>query len=86
MSDFDEIVESYMPAAEVLEITRDEVESAVFRAIRMDRRCESCRHSRAPWDLLEHVAKWGVLPIYKRRCIKEPRRVTCPRWERLEIT
>lgn len=84
-NDFDQIVESYMPAAAILMMTRGEVESAVFCAMRMERRCESCRYSRAPHGVEQIARGVGILPIYHRRCLKQPPCTRCPDWQRLEI-
>lgn len=84
-NDFDQIVDSYLPAAAILAMTRSEVESAVLNATRFDHRCESCRHSRAPHGAVTIAEMTGGLPVYKRRCGRAPLTLRCPRWERLEI-
>jgi len=74
-----------MPAARVLLISRAEVELAVLRALRIERRCPSCRFSRAPYNAVEIAQVRNVLPIYRRRCIRQPTYKRCPHWQRLEV-
>jgi hypothetical protein len=85
MSDFDEIVDSYMPAARYLLLSRAHVEMAVLKARRIEKRCPSCRFSRAPYNVLEIAQVRKVLCIFKRRCIRRGVQQTCSDWEPLEV-
>lgn len=78
------IVDSYMPAATILGLTRDEVDMAVRRATRFMGTCVSCRFSRAPSDAEEIARDDGYLPVYLRRCTLLPIRTRCKRYARLE--
>lgn len=86
MSDYNELVESYLDAAAVMGDDRAHVETAVSLATRFSGKCPSCRHSRAPENVVE-VALAGRLEIFKRSCLWG--RMTglngCPLWEQLEI-
>jgi len=85
MNDFEAIVESYLPAAQVLMLSRAHVAACVFNARRLGYRCESCRYSRAPYNAEQIARARGVLPIYERRCTRRGVYRTCPDWQEIEI-
>lgn len=78
------LVRSYMPAAKIIGLSREEVETALRVATRFERRCPSCQFSRAPHHALTQAQQEDVLVIYHRRCINKPPRPTCKAWTRLE--
>lgn len=85
MSDFEQVVESYLPAARQLGLDRAHVERAVRSATRLERRCPSCRLARAQNSAV-HVAQFlGRLDIFNRRCADRLPVTSCPHWERLEL-
>lgn len=84
MDAFHEIVESYMPAARILFLSRAHVEMVIRRATRFEKRCPSCRFSRARHDAAEIARVRGVLDIYNRRCIFQGPARQCRNWQRLE--
>jgi len=84
-TDFNQIVNSYMEAAQVLFLSRAWVEMAVMKAKRLEKRCASCRFSRAPYDVVEVAQRRGVLDIFRRRCIQQPPMVKCEAWQELSV-
>lgn len=78
------LVRSYMPAARVIGLSKEEVEMALRVATRMERRCPSCAFSRAPASALTQAQDEDVLVIYSRRCINKPPRPTCKGWTKLQ--
>lgn len=85
MKPFDEIVDSYMPAARVLFLSRAHVEMAVRKATRIERRCPSCQFSRARHDAVQVAIRRGVLDIFNRCCIFQGPSTQCRDWSRLEL-
>jgi hypothetical protein len=86
-TDFHELVDSYLPAARVMGDDRAHVEMAVSLATRQLGRCPSCRHSRAPLDVVEVARGEERLEIYRRSC-SQGHLVGlngCPYWEALGI-
>lgn len=83
LNHWDQLVESYMPAAKVMGLSREEVDMALRVATRFERRCPSCCFSRAPHHALVQAEQEDVLVIYHRRCINQPPRPTCPSWTKL---
>lgn len=81
---WEELVESYMPAADFMGLSREEVDMALRVATRFERRCPSCRFSRAPHHALTQAQAEDVLVIYDRSCINKPPRPTCKGWTKLE--
>lgn len=81
--DWQDLVDSYMPAAHFIGISREEVDSALRVATRFEKRCPSCRFSRAPLSALTQAQQEDVLVIYSRRCINIPPRPTCKAWKKL---
>jgi len=84
-TDFDQIIDSYMPAATALGFSRDDVDMAIRRATRFVGQCPSCRYSRAPVDAVSIAMLENRLPIHNRQCTCTPPRRRCPRWEPLEL-
>ena len=83
--DYNALIESYMEAAEIAGLNRNDVELAIVNACRFLDRCESCRHSRAPHNAIAIAEEHGRLEIYRRSC--SLRRLTgngCEGWQRLE--
>lgn len=85
MDTFEEIVESYMPAARILMLSRAHVEMVIRRATRLEKLCPSCRFSRARHDVEKVACQRGTLDIYRRRCIFQQPRRKCHHWKRLEL-
>lgn len=87
MTDFERIVESYLPAAKELGFTRDEVEEAIVEATRFERMCPSCRYSQAPYNAVGIARREEFLPIFNRSCQKgRPVGIMgCSRWEVLQV-
>ena len=85
--DYNKLVDSYVEAAAVMGDDRAHVEMAVSLATRFSGKCESCRHSRAPTDVIKVARVEGRLEIFRRSCAL--RHMTglngCPHWEALEI-
>lgn len=86
-NDFNALVNSYLEAATIMGDDRNHVEMAVSLATRQLGRCPSCRHSRAPADVIEVAREEERLEIYKRRCSLGYMTGLngCPFWEALEI-
>lgn len=84
-TDFDDIVNSYMEAAQMLGLTRDDVDMAVRKATRFVGQCSSCRHSRAPPNAVSIAMLENRLPIHTRQCTREPPHKRCPNWEALDL-
>jgi len=86
-TDFHELVNSYLEAARVMGDDRAHVEMAISLATRQLGRCPSCRHSRAPFNVVEVAEQEQRLEIYKRSCSQ--RHFVglngCPYWEVLQI-
>lgn len=81
---WEQLIESYMPAAEVIGLSREEVDMALRVATRFERRCPSCQFSRAPAHALVQAQHEDVLVTYDRRCINKPPRPTCSSWTKLQ--
>ena len=84
-SDFDELVESYLPAAAVLGLARSDVERAIRSATRIVGRCPSCRHSRAPHQVMAVATGRGRLDVYNRGCALNRQPYRCRSFELLEL-
>jgi len=86
-NDYNALVESYLEAAAVMGDDRAHVEMAISLACRFQGRCESCRHSRAPENVVEVALSEERLEIYRRKCSQGCMTGLngCPSWERLEI-
>lgn len=82
--DWEDLVDSYMPAARALGMTREELDMQLRVATRFEKQCPSCIHSRAPLNARTQAERFGTLCIYERHCINKPPRRTCPAWEKLE--
>lgn len=85
MSDFDEIVESYVPSAQSLGLTRADVERAVRSATRASRSCVACRFGRAPWQSELYALRRNALDVFHRRCERALSRHRCRDFEPLEL-
>jgi hypothetical protein len=85
-SDFSQLVQSYMPAAGFMRLSRDDVEEAIRNAMRFGG-CPSCRHSRAPGNVMRIAKKEERLAIYERSCggCHLTGLQSCPFYERLKI-
>lgn len=87
VNDYNELVNSYLEAARVMGDDRAHVEIAVSLACRFSGKCPSCRHSRAPQNVVKVARQEGRLEIYKRKCSQGylTGLNRCPLWEQLEI-
>jgi len=85
--DFNALINSYLEAAHVMGDDRAHVEMAVSLATRQLGRCPSCRHSRAPLNVVNVARYDGRLEIYKRSCYRGHLVGLngCPYWEELKI-
>jgi hypothetical protein len=85
--DFNALVNSYVKAAAVMGDGRDHVEMVVSLATRQLGCCPSCRHSRAPLNVVEIAEQEQRLEIYRRSCSQGhlPGLIGCPFWEALKI-
>lgn len=86
-NDFNALVNSYLEAAQIMGDDRLHVENAVSLATRQLGCCPSCRHSRAPLNVVEVAREEERLEIYKRSCSQGCMTGLngCPYWEQLEI-
>jgi len=84
-ADFEEIVDSYLEAAQLLGLTRRDVELAIRQAIRIEHRCPACRHSRAPYRVRILALKRDALPIFDRSCRLANVGPSCRHFEPLEL-
>jgi len=84
-SDFDELVESYLPAAAVLGLARSDVERAVRAAAHIVGRCPPCRHSRASAMVMRIATERGLLATFSRRCTLNRLPFGCRCFEWLEL-
>lgn len=83
-TDWEDLVASYTPAADFLEISREELDETLRVAMRFKSQCPSCRFSRATTSALQQAKEFGILTIYERRCLISPPLRKCSHWESLE--
>ena len=86
-ADYNALIDSYVAAAAIVGDGRLHVEHAVSLATRQSGRCPSCRHSRAPENVVEVARLEERLEIYKRKCSQGHLAGLngCSYWEQLEI-
>lgn len=85
MSDFDQIVESYLPAAKILGLDRADVECAVRAATRIVGRCPACGHSRAAARAVQVARDQGRLDVFNRSCSLVRPAFRCREFQPIEL-
>lgn len=82
--DWQDLADSYAPAARALKISPQDLDLTLRIATRFERQCPSCRFSRAPRNALTQAERFGVLTIYERHCTNKPPQRECSGWEKLQ--